>query len=69
MSKAAKNKLWEEFKPDFLDGLMTLKIKDVDFISRVFDGLRKIKEKDEKIWERVIKMMKYKKGWNMIPVF
>lgn len=69
MSKIAKNKIWAEFKPHFVDGLMSLKIKDVDFISRVFDGLRKIKEKDEKIWERVIKMMKYKKGWNMIPVF
>lgn len=69
MSKITKKKLWEEFKPSFVDGLMSLKIKDVDFISRVFDGLRKIKEKDGQLWERVIKMMKYKKGWHMIPVF
>ena len=69
MSNQAKNILCEQFKPNFVDGLMTLKIKDVDFISRMFDGLRKIKEKDEKIWAKVIKMMKHKKGWNMIPVF
>lgn len=69
MSNKEKIKIWEEFKPDFVDGLMSIRIKNVDVLSRIFDLLQKINEKDQNIWERVIKLMKYKRGWDMIPVF
>lgn len=46
MSNKDRLKIWEEFKPDFVDGLMSIRIKNVDFLSRIFDFLQKIKEKD-----------------------
>lgn len=61
--------IWNDhFRAEFVDAFKSVKIYRHQDLTTVFDTFIALEEKDEGLWNRLIQLMKKKKGWDRIPI-